>query len=629
MSLSQALKDTVRDSKNLDLLANLPQALIIQMGQRKELTPEEVTLIIGKKGQQIEDAAQRKALAQVSEQPMPSVMEQKMMQIAQSENPAPAPQMQPQMMAQAPQLPEDVGIAQNPTPPMQLAGGGIIAFSGEDGSYVEEDDDDETDALIFGLLQKMKSSSGRATPSIGIASGYEDKEERSGDMVDRLRAQIMAKESGGRRYDKSGKLLTSSKGAEGEMQVMPYTARDPGFGIRPARDGSPDELRRVGDEYAAAMYNRYGDPKLAMIAYNMGPGATDKWLASGADTRKLPKETQGYIRGVSLAEGGEVKGYAGPEGSVVEEEPSSVFDRLFGGGDRLKEYQNRLAKQQEFERVTREQPGFFQKTTSAERQKAEADLAAADAARRGPRPAKPSGETFVDPNITALQKRKDYDKPVSKETVQNVAAVKKEETLTPEQELFNEIRADIKARREAIAESKKMDKWRAGLAAGAAMMENTSPYLTVGLGSGARAAGQSLAESGKLRAAEEAGIASGMGSLYKNQLISKLRDAQLADTKSFREERLLGERNKATEAAVMQALKLPTNQRQQQMLDIYEMQFSQGKLDKAKLPELERLRAWRANLEAGVRNRMAPGGGGGGYTPTQTQTAALNKYSPT
>jgi hypothetical protein len=33
MSLSQALKDTVRDSKNLDLLANLPQALIIQMGQ--------------------------------------------------------------------------------------------------------------------------------------------------------------------------------------------------------------------------------------------------------------------------------------------------------------------------------------------------------------------------------------------------------------------------------------------------------------------------------------------------------------------------------------------------------------------------------------------------------------------
>ena len=53
MSLSQALKETVHDSKNLDLLANLPQTLIIQMGQRKELTPEEVTLIIGKKESEI------------------------------------------------------------------------------------------------------------------------------------------------------------------------------------------------------------------------------------------------------------------------------------------------------------------------------------------------------------------------------------------------------------------------------------------------------------------------------------------------------------------------------------------------------------------------------------------------
>jgi hypothetical protein len=41
----------------------------------------------------------------------------------------------------------------------------------------------------------------------------------------------------------------------------------------------------------------------------MGPGATDKWLASGADPRRLPKETQGYIRGVSLAGGGEVERY--------------------------------------------------------------------------------------------------------------------------------------------------------------------------------------------------------------------------------------------------------------------------------------------------------------------------------
>lgn len=620
MSLSQAIREKISDSKDLNSLARLPQALIIQMGQREELTPEEVTLIIGKKGQQIEDEAQRRALAQVSQQPMPSVMEQKMMQIAQAENPAPEPQMQPQMMAQVPmpQLPEDVGIAQNPTPPMQMAGGGIIAFSGEDGSYVEDDEEDEDDALIYSLLQKMQSGSGRGSLSAGITSGYEDREERSGDMVDRLRAQIMAKESGGRRYDKEGNLLTSSKGAKGEMQVMPYTSRDPGFGIRPARDGSPEELRRVGDEYAAAMYNRYGDPKLAMIAYNMGPGATDKWLASGADVRRLPKETQGYIRGVSLAEGGEVKGYAGPEGSVVEaEEPSSVFERMFGlSGDRLKDYQAREAKQREFERVTREQPGFFQQTTRAQRDKAAADLAAAEAARRGPVSVKPSGEAFVDPNITALQKRKDYDKKIdtSGEGIQNLIAAKKEE-LTPEQELFNEIRADMKARRAALEESKKMDKWQAGLIAGAKMMQNTSPYFLTGLGSGAEAGAQSLAESKKLRAAEEAGIATGMGSLYRNQLISKLKDAQISDTKAFRDEKLNFERSKAAQDAVAKALSSNEAKTKLLRLDSLEALFSRGKLDKAQLTDLEALRAWRAKIENDARRNIMVSGGGtsGGF----------------
>jgi len=610
MSLYEALKETIRDSKDLDSLASLPQTLIMQMGQRKELTPEEVTLIIGKKGQQIEDAAQRKALAQVNEQPMPSVMEQKMMQIAQAENPAPPQQMQqqmmPQQMAQAPmpQLPEDVGIAQNPVPPMQMAGGGIISFSGENGSYVE-DEEDEDDALIYSLLQKMQSGSSRGISSNSIASTYEDKDERSGDMLDRLRAQIMAKESGGRRYDKEGNLLTSSKGAKGEMQVMPYTSRDPGFGIRPARDGSPEELRRVGDEYAAAMYNRYGDPKLAMIAYNMGPGATDKWLASGADVRRLPKETQGYIRGVSLAEGGEVKHFQ-YGGSTMEG---------FGGED----YSMDALRIQEAEAAKKrkeyEDKYNFLKESAPQMAANMKPPVTADTANKTPASVKPP-------------KSADKKMDTGGEGVKNIIAAKKEE-LTPEQELFNEIRADMKARREAVAEGKKMDKWRAGLAAGAAMMKTKSPYFLSGVGEGAEAGSQSLAESNKLRAAEEAGIATGMGSLYKNQLISKLKDAQISDTKAYRDEKLNAERTKAVEAAVDRALKLQTNAQQQSLLNAYEMQFSRGTLDKSKIPELERLRTWRANLEAGIRNRMmAPGGGGsGGYTPTQTQAAALDKYS--
>jgi hypothetical protein len=88
----------------------------------------------------------------------------------------------------------------------------------------------------------------------------------------------------------------SPKGAMGTMQVMPGTARDPGFGIKPAKDFSPNELERVGQDYYGAMLKKYGgDKKLALIAYNMGPGAADRWLAKGGNYQSLPGETQAYV----------------------------------------------------------------------------------------------------------------------------------------------------------------------------------------------------------------------------------------------------------------------------------------------------------------------------------------------
>jgi hypothetical protein len=88
----------------------------------------------------------------------------------------------------------------------------------------------------------------------------------------------------------------SPKGALGTMQVMPGTARNPGFGVEPAKDFSPQELERVGQDYFNAMLNRYGgDKRLALIAYNMGPGAADKWVSRGGRIGDLPRETQGYV----------------------------------------------------------------------------------------------------------------------------------------------------------------------------------------------------------------------------------------------------------------------------------------------------------------------------------------------
>lgn len=91
----------------------------------------------------------------------------------------------------------------------------------------------------------------------------------------------------------------SSAGARGLMQVMPSTARDPGFGIRPS-NGTPQDDVRVGQEYRAAMQQRYGGDLARMWgAYNWGPGNMDQALAQhGEDWLQFaPPETRNYIAG--------------------------------------------------------------------------------------------------------------------------------------------------------------------------------------------------------------------------------------------------------------------------------------------------------------------------------------------
>ena len=88
----------------------------------------------------------------------------------------------------------------------------------------------------------------------------------------------------------------SPRGARGLMQVMPDTARKPGYGVRPAKNESKEEYVRVGKDYAKAMYRKFnGDIEAVLAAYNMGPGATEKWIEGGRDKSKLLKETREYI----------------------------------------------------------------------------------------------------------------------------------------------------------------------------------------------------------------------------------------------------------------------------------------------------------------------------------------------
>lgn len=106
----------------------------------------------------------------------------------------------------------------------------------------------------------------------------------------------------------------SPAGAQGLMQVMPATAKDPGFGVTPS-NGTPADTKRVGDQYFQALEKKYGNAAHALVAYNWGPGNTDKWLAAGGDPNKIPKETQGEIAKVALqmAKGGAASPVSAPQ----------------------------------------------------------------------------------------------------------------------------------------------------------------------------------------------------------------------------------------------------------------------------------------------------------------------------
>lgn len=119
--------------------------------------------------------------------------------------------------------------------------------------------------------------------------------------MDRLTNIVLANESNNQRYDKDGKVLTSSAGAKGEMQVMDGTNKDPGFGVEPAKDDSLDERARVGRDYLAAMVKRYGDASKALAAYNAGPDTVDKAMKAATEAGN-PSDWMSHLKEFQSAE---------------------------------------------------------------------------------------------------------------------------------------------------------------------------------------------------------------------------------------------------------------------------------------------------------------------------------------
>lgn len=98
--------------------------------------------------------------------------------------------------------------------------------------------------------------------------------------------------------------IKSKAGAVGLGQLMPGTARDLGVKDRT----NPSENLGGAARYFKMLLDRYGDPSMALAAYNWGFGNVDKLVAKPNSVRP-PKETLDYVPSVmrrALAYGSDV-----------------------------------------------------------------------------------------------------------------------------------------------------------------------------------------------------------------------------------------------------------------------------------------------------------------------------------
>jgi hypothetical protein len=233
----------------------------------------------------------------------------------------------------------------------QYAGGGMVAFNnGGMSEDADKDDMDDEDELFNRLIKSgglggfaagadmLRQKIGSMIPKSYEAAVAEVKKAPAGgttSMTHRdialkaaqekgatpwLVEHVMKKETGGHR---DPARAVSPKGATGVMQLMPGTAKE--MGVGDITDPQQNIYGGVG--YLAKLEKKYGDPKLAAIAYNWGPGNTDKWLKRGGDFKKLPKETRNYVK--NLAKGGIISFFDGGSSIIGgDDEGALALDKL-------------------------------------------------------------------------------------------------------------------------------------------------------------------------------------------------------------------------------------------------------------------------------------------------------------
>ena len=235
----------------------------------------------------------------------------------------------------------------------------------------------------------------------------------------------------------------------------------------------------------------------AMAQPPQDPNAPAPQGIAGAG-QQVPAGAGGGI--VAFYKGGEVKKYDGTtNGSVATSDvPTSGWDRLMSafGGQTADQYLEGVKKQQNFEKITREAPGFLDKTTAAQRDKAAADVNAAAAARSSnvtPTPVPDSqGRTPVTP-IEESKDKRDYSgiqvhsgKPAAPSSApKEIASL----DLFDATKQTNDVTSMINNWSNMLMGQYNQDNsgknfWKGVMSAGAGMAAGTSPYGRANIGAG-------------------------------------------------------------------------------------------------------------------------------------------------
>lgn len=586
MSILSALK---QQTESLDDLAKLPQPLIMQMAQRREIAPEMVPAILGRKAELMDAVARNQALQKGGQSP--SVMEQVMQKNAQSENPMqqPAPQM------------EQAGVAQIPVQEPQYAGGGIIAFAGGGMYDTEAAEGEESEAQemarlypksklaamiesgaagLRGLMSKMQGSPvyDKATADMKQAAKPKGGHPYEADAIKAAKQvgldpsimlHALYKESGG---TKDPATARSKAGAYGPMQLMPATAKELGVDYK-----DPQQNIIGGATYLKKQMDAFKDPQLALAAYNAGPGAVRRALSSNLGIASLPKETQGYMK---YAAGGDVKGYSGVDGeSLVDADYQSNQDNYYPENnpylarskalnEKLKEIGRAFTTPRNYDPVSKllidplvalrkwgqtpvdQQAAKFEAASNARKnvsftntappkvepktEAAKSVPAKADATRADTAPVSTSTPYGLNPGAARARE-------LNAPTVSDAMA---DQPKSAEQSYFDELRQQIISGREEAKAARKENQNMALLQAGLGILGGTSPYAMANIGAGAMQGAQAYSQGQKGIREQERDLMSAQLGLAKYKSAAENAALERAATEKYREA-MLGQKGES------------------------------------------------------------------------------------